>query len=86
MIVDMDCPGGLVPLDQGETLTMLPQPERAVCDYCTSFSLMDMRGNCCCCGAPRHPDYYRPMFLLKHNAPPEVESIRGTYGEWLNRQ
>ena len=63
MIVDMDFPGGIINLEQGETLEMIPQPERAVCDYCASYSKTDMRGNCICCGAPKQPSGRMPMFV-----------------------
>jgi len=29
------------------------------CSYCQSNSIDDMRGNCCCCGAPRGEDKSR---------------------------
>ena len=32
------------------------QPEKHFCSYCQSNSIDDMRGNCCCCGAPRWND------------------------------
>ena len=34
------------------------QPEKHFCSYCQSTSHDDMRGNCCCCGAPRGNDKY----------------------------
>ena len=34
------------------------QPEKHFCSYCQSTSHDDMRGNCCCCGAPRGSDKY----------------------------
>jgi len=69
--IDWDIPGGVVKLCQDEqmTITTIPQPERAMCDYCTSYSLMDARGNCCCCGAPRRPNAYIPQFLLHTDNP-----------------
>ena len=56
--IDWQSPGGLVKLCQNETLEMLPQPEKHFCSYCQSTSHDDMRGNCCCCGAPRGNDKY----------------------------
>ena len=34
------------------------QPEKHFCSYCQSTSHDDMRGNCCCCGAPRGKQPY----------------------------
>ena len=56
---------GCVRLERDEqmTITTIPQPDRVHCDYCGSYSYHDMRGNCCCCGAPR-TNNLPPMWML----------------------
>ena len=56
---DWNIPGGIMTLQQDETFVpsgKVCQPEKHFCSYCQSNSIDDMRGNCCCCGAPRGND------------------------------